>query len=300
MLLFLVTALLAVSAAAAPVLNTRAASAGCGKARTPGYNGPFTITSGGKTRTYKVQHGRGGSSDSQRKNSMYYDYTPSSNYVIVYPQGLSGEKGASWQGPTYAPAGVDDVRFVADLLAQFKNNYCIDTDRVFASGMSNGGGFVNTLACSDTGDQFAGFAMASAALYTDNQAPTCNKKRAILESHGDGDTTIPYVGGSGLGGNLPDVGLWAQRWGQRACPSAYASRSSKTGYDLTNFSCAGNANVVSHYRLKKPAGHCWPCSKGNNKDSIEDPTTCGAAKALDFSAVALQWFSTRSLKNVPK
>lgn len=230
---------------------------------------------------------------------MYYDYAASSGYVIVYPQGLAADKGASWQGPSYAVSGVDDVKFVADLLAHFKSNYCIDTNKVFASGMSNGGGFVNTLACSDTGDQFAGFAMAAAALYTDNLSSNCNKKRAILESHGDNDTTIPYTGGSGLGGNLPDVGQWTQRWGERACPGTYASSTSKTGYDIINYSCGGNANVVSHYHLKSPAAHCWPSSTGKNKDATNNPSTCGVAKALDFTAVVLQWFSGRSLTNVP-
>lgn len=232
---------------------------------------------------------------------MYYDYTASQKYVIVYPQGLEGSAGASWQGPSYALEGVDDVRFVADLVNHFKTNYCIDTNKVFASGMSNGGGFVNTLACSDTGDQFAAFAMASAALYTDTSKASCTKKRAILESHGDGDTVIPYKGGEGRGGSLPDVGQWASWWGERSCGSGVTPyRLSKSGYDVTTYSCGGRSDVVSHYHLYAPAGHCWPSSKGNNKDALDKPTTCGASKVLDFTAVALNWFGGRSLLNAPR
>lgn len=141
---------------------------------------------------------------------MYYNYDAASKYVIVYPQGVEGTSGAAWQGPSYANPDVDDVQFVADLLEHMKSNYCIDTDRVYASGKSNGGGFVDTLACSDTGDQFAAFAMAAAALYTDTSKESCSKKRAILESHGDADNTIPYAGGTGSGGQLPDVGKWVR------------------------------------------------------------------------------------------
>jgi len=47
--------LLAASVTAAPLLALRANSQGCGKAQTAGYNGPITIQSGGRTRSFKVQ-----------------------------------------------------------------------------------------------------------------------------------------------------------------------------------------------------------------------------------------------------
>ncbi|OTA22083.1 hypothetical protein BTJ68_14755 [Hortaea werneckii EXF-2000] len=120
--------------------------------------------------------------------SQYYTYQRSEDYVVVYPQGYDKH----WQGPSYATEGVDDLRFTSDLLAHMESEYCIDSSRVYASGKSNGGGFVDLLACSDAGDAFAAFAMASAALYTDTSLDSCTKRRAILESHGDQDTTIPY------------------------------------------------------------------------------------------------------------
>ncbi|KAM0717583.1 hypothetical protein Q7P37_007435 [Cladosporium fusiforme] len=314
-------ALLTASATAAPLLVVRSASQGCGKSHTSGYNGPFTINSGGRDRSYKVQvpsnynsnepyplifdfangsiHGRGGTHDSQRETSKYYDYNSASQYVIVYPQATSGDEGAAWEGPSYANKDVDDVEFISDLLDQFKSNYCIDTDRVYASGKSNGGGFVDVLACSNTGDQFAAFAMAAAAFYTDLSKSSCNKKRAILESHGDSDNTIPYSGGQGLGGQLPAIGDWVRFWGERNCGTgAPSSRSNKDGYHITTFSCGYGNSVVTHYHLYEPAAHCWPAT-GSNDDSKRIPNGCGDSKVLDFTPVVLNWFGQWSLKNAP-
>lgn len=134
---------------------------------------------------------------------------------------------------SYATKGVDDVQFVADLLEYLKTNYCIDTDRIYASGKSNGAGFVDTLACSDTGDQFAAFAMAAAALYTDTTKESCSKKRAILESHGDSDNTIPYAGGEGSGGPIPNVGKWVRFWGERNCGTGAPSSATRR-MDITS------------------------------------------------------------------
>ena len=56
MLRFLIAAtLLAAQVTAAPLQALRATSQGCGKAQTAGYKGPFTIQSGGRTRSFKIQ-----------------------------------------------------------------------------------------------------------------------------------------------------------------------------------------------------------------------------------------------------
>jgi poly(3-hydroxybutyrate) depolymerase len=232
---------------------------------------------------------------------MYNTYSASSKYVMVYPQGIVGDNGAAWQGPSYAAKGVDDIQFVADLVSHIKDNYCIDTDRIYASGKSNGGGFVDTLSCSDVGDQFAAFAMAAAALYTDTTKESCSKKRAILETHGDNDNTIPYAGGQGSGGPIPDVGKWVRFWGERNCGTGAPSvRTTKNGYHIQTFSCGSLSNVVTHYHMYAPAAHCWPNSRGDNSDAKDIPNGCGNSKAMDYTPVVLDWFAKWNLQNAPK
>jgi len=52
------------------------------------------------------------------------------------------------------------------MLAYFKTNFCIDTSRIYATGKSNGGGFVgNVLACDPAlSKEFAAFAPVVSAI----------------------------------------------------------------------------------------------------------------------------------------
>ena len=209
---------------------------------------------------------------------------------------------SAWQGPSYACPGVNDIDFVSDLLAYLEDNFCIDEKRIYASGKSNGAGFVDTLACSDVGDRFAAFAMAAAALYTDNSLGSCNKKRAILEAHGDSDQTIPAAGGEGSGGFLPNIEEWVSWWGERDCGAGQVSTcvEQNEGYEVEKLSCNGGlSDVVTHYQLYPPAAHCWPNVQGDNYDSKRTPQGCGDSRSLDFTAVVLEFFAKWNLENAP-
>ncbi|KXT14916.1 hypothetical protein AC579_3057 [Pseudocercospora musae] len=303
-------------------------STGCGMTHNEGFNNGTAnhcIESGGYTRTYAVNvpdgyndntekkwpliidyHGKlpsscnGGTPYQQYDNSQYYKYSAGQEYLVVYPQGYNG----SWQGPSYAVKGVDDLQFTTDLLAKMRTKYCIDDNRVYASGKSNGGGFVDTLACSDNGDEFAAFAMASAALYTDTREGSCTKKRAVLESHGDEDSTIPYhPTKDGSGGPLPDIDKWVSWWGQRTCGSGAMPVNSGDlgGYNTTCYSCGDYSDVISHYQIFD-LGHCWPSSTSSNWDASDhyDQTTRKCLdKALDYTPVVLDFFGKWNLANAP-
>lgn len=59
---------------------------------------------------------------------------------------------------------MNDIGFVEDLIKSLQSQYCIDSTRIYASGMSNGGGFTGTLACDPTASNlFAAFAPHSGA-----------------------------------------------------------------------------------------------------------------------------------------
>ncbi|KAH8896769.1 alpha/beta-hydrolase, partial [Thozetella sp. PMI_491] len=164
-------------------------------------------------------HGHGGSSDQIHAISKWETFDTNGEYIVVYPQGVNN----AWEGPSYADPTVDDLAFVDDLLTRFRNNYCIDNTRIYASGMSNGGGFVDLLACSSQGSNFAAFAMSSAALYADNlgagpgdRACTPSRKQIpIMEIHGSADPVIPYNGGAVTGGTTPPILQWLNAWSTR-------------------------------------------------------------------------------------
>lgn len=303
--------------------HIRHQSPGCGMKHHAGFSNDtakHNLQSGGQERTYAVNvpshynqnprkavpliidyHGSGGTGYKQYENSQYFKYAAGQEYLAVYPQGVDG----NWQSANYSTPGVDDLQFTTDLVSHLRTQYCIDDTRIYASGKSNGGGFVNLLACSDDGDQFAAFAMASAALYSDLNQTWCTKRRAIIDSHGDEDATIPYhPTEDGSGGPLPDISRWVRWWGHRTC-GRYA-RSHKSGdlggYNTTTYSCGRYHDVVSHYQIFE-LGHCWPSVDGSNWDASDnyDQTTRKCLDgALDFTSKVLEFFAAWDLRNAPK
>lgn len=288
-------------------------TSGCGQQHTTGYSWDLAshqVTSGGLLRNYTMfvpsdynnnlqkrwpliidYHGNGGTGDQQHNNSLYDKYTD--DYLLVYPNGYDGH----WQGPSYAIAGVDDLQFTSDLLAHLEAEYCVDEQRVYASGKSNGAGFVDTLACSDNGNVFAAFAMASAALYTDLSEDDCPYKRAIMESHGAEDNTIPYAPTkAGAGGALPQIAEWVTWWAERdGCGPSDAIVEQLPGYNHTIYSCNGYEDVVQHYKIFD-LDHCWPSSTGDNYD-YENPRCHDYS--LDYTPVVLDFLAKWTLASSP-
>ena len=76
------------------------------------------------------------------------------------------------------PAGTelkDDVKFVREMLAQLKATFNVDEKRIYASGFSNGGGFVISRLMLEMHDTFAAFATSGAAMLGEalpDQIPT--------------------------------------------------------------------------------------------------------------------------------
>lgn len=133
-------------------------SSGCGKPLVRG-DATHTIVVGSATRTYLVQvvasldadtpapvllgfHGGSGTSE---QAAQQYGLTSTEPMLYVYPQApfWPEQNGVAWN---VDPNGVDFPYFDA-MLADIGARYCIDQNRVFAAGQSNGAYFVNALAC---------------------------------------------------------------------------------------------------------------------------------------------------------
>ncbi|KAL8665533.1 MAG: hypothetical protein Q9202_002238 [Teloschistes flavicans] len=203
----------------------------------------------------------------QETITRFSDASVNPSMIAVYPQGLKD----SWEGaPYHSPSLPSDKVFVTDAITYLQSHYCIDPARIYASGMSNGGGFVNTLACSPAhGAAFAAFAPVSGAFYDDDidLTPPANSCKPafsplpMLEFHGQADKTIPYFGGSSDHGPVPSVPHWLARWARRdGCAEPVSSSEHEEvyqGYKRENYSCGGVEDVVQHYNITA-LGHKWP------------------------------------------
>jgi polyhydroxybutyrate depolymerase len=89
---------------------------------------------------------------------------------VVYPDGL----GEHWN---VAPGrkGDADLRFICDLILTLQRQYPLDPKRIYATGISNGGGMANRLAC-DLSDVIAAIAPVAGAY---NAWKNCNPSRPV-------------------------------------------------------------------------------------------------------------------------
>jgi polyhydroxybutyrate depolymerase len=85
---------------------------------------------------------------------------------------------------------VDDVGFVRALIAAVSEEVCVDEQRIFATGMSNGGIFSYRPAC-ELADQIAAVAPVAGRLDLASCAPS--RPVPIMHFHGTADTYVPYA-----------------------------------------------------------------------------------------------------------
>ena len=125
--------------------------------------------------------------------------------------------------------------------------------------MSNGGTFVNVIACSsDVGGRFAAFAPASGAYYHPySDGAACSPARTplpMLSIHGGRDTTVPYEGGEGSGGLLPSIPEWLDQWAERnGCADKTVEDSFDGDVHHSTWACAGSdgaaQGLLQHWKV---------------------------------------------------
>jgi polyhydroxybutyrate depolymerase len=119
-------------------------------------------------------------------------------FVVVYPNGTNTSWNAGDCCGSAASQGVDDVGFVAALIQELEADYCIDTRRVFATGMSNGAFLSHRLGC-ELSDKIA--AIAPVAGVIGIPPADCQPGRAVpvMHFHGTADPLVLYNGGGFTG-----------------------------------------------------------------------------------------------------
>lgn len=112
-------------------------------------------------------------------------------FMVVYPDGIN----AKWNVSGQAETKEDNVAFVQALIAHLGQIRTIDRQRIYATGLSNGGILVQKLACQNPG-QIAAFATVAASLPEQFQSK-CQTKTPVsmLMINGTADAVVPWQGG---------------------------------------------------------------------------------------------------------
>ena len=144
-----------------------------------------------------VCHGYTGTAEDIMNYSHFNDLAIEYGFAVCYPQGIEDSGGNTFFNVGYDFQNnetVNDVAFLEDLISLFAVDNSIDSDKVFCTGMSNGGDFCYLLAC-EASESFLGVAPISGMIMQDimdNCSPSQNV--GILEIHGTQDNITYYNG----------------------------------------------------------------------------------------------------------
>ena len=203
-------------------------------------------------------HGAGLWGAAQRETSQWNNLADREGFIVVYPSGIGGKGVRIWRAEP-GPGLIKDVRFISELIDTLKASYNIDSTRIYANGLSNGGGMSFALSCT-LSDRIAAVGMVAAA----QTIPWtwCTDARAVpmIAFHGTADPEVPYNGGSSWVSPrpFPSTPKWAANWARRnqcgANPVDSAVAADVTRRTYT--SCAADAAVVLY--TVHGGGHTWP------------------------------------------
>jgi polyhydroxybutyrate depolymerase len=147
-------------------------------------------------------HGAGSSGLEQIIYSRFHDTADSAGVLVLTPDALDNFWNSGFgEVPDSDP---DDVGFLLALIDTVSANWSVDPDRVYSTGMSNGGYMSYRLAC-EAPDRLAAIASVTGSMTT-GVLSECSPSRPVpvMQIHGTEDATVPY-GGSLASASIPDV-----------------------------------------------------------------------------------------------
>ena len=151
-------------------------------------------------------HGYG----SNALEQMYYTNfnnlanTKENNFILIHPQGaplntVLTSSSSHWNsGGWTIGSTVDDVDFIDTIIKLVSQKYNLNQDRIYSTGMSNGGFMSYHLAC-NLSSKIAAVASVTGSMSKETYED-CNPDHptSILQVHGTIDATVPFEGNSAL------------------------------------------------------------------------------------------------------
>ncbi|HEY5875308.1 MAG TPA: hypothetical protein VIT64_08410 [Ilumatobacteraceae bacterium] len=228
------------------------------------------------------------------------------DFVTLTPQGTGPVPG--WDTTLGSP----DLAFVGDLLDHAEATLCIDTNRIFVTGLSNGAFMSSAIACA-----YADRVAAVAPVAGVRDVIGCAQERPVplVAFHGTADGFVSYDGGlgeraldlpapDGSGRTLREAGVEqtadvqtpsvpdiAQSWAARnGCTGPELESAVSVDVALLTYGCPAGAEVEL-YRVDG-GGHSWPGSDFSAQVvSVIGPTTF----SIDANEVMWAFFMAHPL-----
>jgi polyhydroxybutyrate depolymerase len=205
---------------------------------------------------------------SNASQQMFYgdfrSIADTAGFIIVHPEGTLDNNGVTHFNVGWGASTVDDVAFSSALIDSISAQYNINQDRVYSTGMSNGGFMSFKLAC-ELSSRIAGIGSVTGSILPLTLS-NCNgvHPTPIMQIHGTADATVPYGGGAGW---TEPIGSLVDYWANfNNCTSTpvienMPNISIVDGSTVEKFSYLNgyNCTEVIHYKITN-GSHTWPGS----------------------------------------
>ena len=176
-------------------------------------------------------------------------------FIIVYPEGTLDNTGTSHWNVGWGGSTVDDIGFTESLMDSISKEYSINQDRIYSTGMSNGGFMSYQLAC-ELSDRIAAIASVTGSMNT-GLFNSCNPNHPmpIMEIHGTADGNVPYA-------TIPSImDFWANfnNCNSSAIVTNVPNTSTTDGCTAEHqiWENGNNGSTVEHYKIIG-GEHSWP------------------------------------------
>ena len=233
---------------------------------------PVTYSATKPTPLIVVLHGGHGDAKKAFERTDFYRLADREGFIVVYPEAVA----SYWNdGRNTTASEVDDVAYISALVDHIGRQRNVDSERIYVTGLSNGGMMTQRLAC-ESSQKFAAFASVIANIPVSLQA-VCHPKNpvAFMMINGSADPLMPPSGGEikksrfmGVGGTVlstqQTVKFWAEvnHCDDNRTVTKLPDRDPADGTRIERIQytgCRQNGEVVL-YNIEG-GGHAWPGSK---------------------------------------
>ena len=212
-------------------------------------------------------HGFGSNANQQLVYGDFRDIADKEGFLLVHPEGTLLNGNQHWNvGSFTIGSTTDDVSFTEALIDELANQYAINLDRVYATGMSNGGYMSFLLAC-QLSEKIAAVASVTGSMTTETYN-ACNAQHPtpILQIHGTSDSTVPYNGDTWTRSIEDVISYWANYNNCETNPTttALADIDPSDGSTVEHIVyIAGDNGLTTEHMKVIGGGHTWPGSAFN-------------------------------------
>ncbi len=204
----------------------------------------------------------------QQQISHWNELADEYGFLMVYPMGTSFPLHWRTNGDTDL---MQDVTFISDLIDKLESEYNVDPARIYANGLSNGGGMSFALSCK-LSKRIAAIGGVAEAYLLPWESCTPSLPVPTIIFHGNADPIVPFAGGPSSAFDIPfpPIDEWVQTLAEHN-------------------GCNQNAAVI--YYTIDGGGHTWP-----GGDPLPEWITGANSDDIDATRLMWEFFQQHPLK----